>query len=57
MYAADTNPKFLEFIKNSAKEKGLDKVETVLTAEDNPALSGKKREFDLHAKCMPSSIE
>lgn len=57
MYAADTNPKFLEFIKNSAKEKGLDNVETVLTAEDNPALSGKKREFDLHAKCMPSSIE
>jgi len=41
VFAVDTNPKFLEFIKNSAKEMGLDNVETVLTAEDNPTLRGK----------------
>jgi len=41
LFAVDTNPKFLEFIKNSAKEKGLDNVETVLTTEDNPTLSEK----------------
>jgi len=38
VFAVDTNPKFLEFIKNNAKKKGLDNVETVLTAEDNPTL-------------------
>jgi len=41
VFAVDRNPKFLEFIKNSAKEKGLDNVETVLTAEDNPTLPEK----------------
>jgi ubiquinone/menaquinone biosynthesis C-methylase UbiE len=41
VFAVDTNPKFLEFIKNNAKKKGLDNVETVLTAEDNPTLPGK----------------
>jgi len=41
MFAVDTNPKFLEFIKDNAKKKGLDNVETVLTAEDNPTLPEK----------------
>ena len=41
VFAVDTNLKFLEFIKNSAKEKGLDNVETVLTTEDNPNLPEK----------------
>jgi ubiquinone/menaquinone biosynthesis C-methylase UbiE len=41
VFAVDTNPKFLEFIKNSAREKGLDNVETVLTTEDNPHLPEK----------------
>lgn len=41
VFAVDTNPKFLEFIKNSAKEKGLDNVETVLTAANNPTLPEK----------------
>jgi len=41
LFAVDTNPKFVEFIKSSAGEKGLDNVETVLTAEDNPTLPEK----------------
>lgn len=41
VFAIDTNPKFLEFIKNSAKEKGLNSIETVLTTEDNPTLPEK----------------
>jgi ubiquinone/menaquinone biosynthesis C-methylase UbiE len=41
VFAVDTNPKFLEFIKNNARKKGLDNVETVLTAEDNPNLPEK----------------
>ena len=35
IYAVDTNPEFLEFIRNYAKEKGLDNVETILAAGDN----------------------
>lgn len=38
VFAVDTNPKFLEFIKNGAKKKGLNNVETVLAIEDNPNL-------------------
>jgi arsenite methyltransferase len=38
VFAVDTNPKFLEFIKDNAKKKGLDNVETALTTEDNPTL-------------------
>jgi arsenite methyltransferase len=38
VFAVDTNPKFLEFIQDSAKEKGLTNVETVLTEEDKPVL-------------------
>jgi arsenite methyltransferase len=41
LFAVDTNPKFLEFIKNNAREKGLDNVETVLTTESNPNLAEK----------------
>jgi arsenite methyltransferase len=41
LFAVDTNPKFLESIKNSAKEQGLDNVETVLTTEDAPNLPEK----------------
>jgi arsenite methyltransferase len=41
VFAVDTNPKFLEFIQDSAKEKGLTNVETVLTEEDKPILPEK----------------
>jgi arsenite methyltransferase len=41
VYAVDTDPKFLEFILNSAKEKGLVNVETILTAKDYPPLLEK----------------
>jgi len=34
VFAVDTNSSFLEFIKESAEEKGLDNVETVLATED-----------------------
>jgi len=34
VYAVDTNPEFLEFISNGAKEKGLDNIETILAAGD-----------------------
>jgi arsenite methyltransferase len=34
VFAVDTDPEFLEFIKNNAKEKGLDNIETILTTED-----------------------
>ena len=34
VFAIDTNSDSLEFIKESAKEKGLDNVETVLATED-----------------------
>jgi len=45
VYAIDTNPKFLEFIRNSAKEKGLNNVETILVTEDNLTLP--ERSLDL----------
>ncbi len=38
VFAVDTNSDFLEFIKESAKEKGLDNVETVLATEDGLTL-------------------
>ena len=38
VFAVDTNSSFLEFIKERAKEKGLDNVETVLTSEDGSSL-------------------
>jgi ubiquinone/menaquinone biosynthesis C-methylase UbiE len=38
VFAVDTNPDFLKFIKKSVKEKGLDNVETVLATEDKLTL-------------------
>ncbi|MBN1784774.1 MAG: class I SAM-dependent methyltransferase [Candidatus Bathyarchaeota archaeon] len=38
VFAVDTNPGFLEFIKENAREKGLDNVKTVLTSEDSLSL-------------------
>jgi len=44
VFAVDTNSGFLEFIKNSCREKGLDNVETVLVTEDGLTLP---ENFDL----------
>jgi len=41
VFAVDTNPKFLEFVQNSAKEKKLTNVETVLAEKDKPILPEK----------------
>jgi arsenite methyltransferase len=41
VFAVDTNPKFLEFIQDSAKENGLTNVETVPTEKDKPILPEK----------------
>lgn len=41
VYAVDTNPEFLEFIRNSAEEKGLNNVKTILTTEDKLILPEK----------------
>ncbi|MFX1563737.1 MAG: class I SAM-dependent methyltransferase, partial [Promethearchaeota archaeon] len=41
VYAIDTNPGFLEFIRDSAKEKGLDNIRTILTKESVPVLTEK----------------
>jgi arsenite methyltransferase len=38
VFAVDTDAKFLEFIKDNAKKKELDNVETILSLEDNPTL-------------------
>jgi arsenite methyltransferase len=38
VFAVDTDPKFLENIKDNAKKKELDNVETILATEDNPTL-------------------
>jgi arsenite methyltransferase len=40
VFAVDTNPKFLDFIKKTAKEKGSNNVVTVLAEKDNPTLLG-----------------
>ena len=45
VFAVDTAPGFLEFIKSNAKEKGLDNVETVLATENELCLP--KRSLDL----------
>lgn len=34
VFAVDTDPRFLEFIRNNANEKGLNNVETILATED-----------------------
>jgi len=41
VYAVDSNPKFLEFIRNSAKERGLNNVRTILATEDKSTLPEK----------------
>jgi arsenite methyltransferase len=41
VFAVDTDQNFLDFIQNSAKEKGLANVETVLAAKDSAALPEK----------------
>ena len=41
VFAVDTNSGFLEFIKENAKEKGLNNVKTVLTSEDSLSLPEK----------------
>jgi ubiquinone/menaquinone biosynthesis C-methylase UbiE len=38
VYAADTNPEFLEFIRNTAATKGLSNVVTILATEGGPNL-------------------
>ena len=45
VYAVDTNPYFLEFIKDSAKEKGLNNIITILTKEDRLDLPEKSLDF------------
>ena len=45
VYAVDTNPEFLEFIRNSVMEKGLNNVETVLAAEDKLILPERSLDF------------
>jgi ubiquinone/menaquinone biosynthesis C-methylase UbiE len=41
VFAVDTNLEFLEFIKSSAREKGLVNVKTVLAAKENATLPRK----------------
>ena len=41
VFAVDTNPKFLEYIRHCAKENGFENIETVLAAEDAPNLPDK----------------
>jgi arsenite methyltransferase len=41
VFAVDTNPQFLDFIKKTAKEKGLNNVVTILTEKDKPTLQGE----------------
>ena len=45
IYAVDTNRGFLEFVKNSAKEKGLDNVITTFAKEDKLVLPEKSLDF------------
>jgi ubiquinone/menaquinone biosynthesis C-methylase UbiE len=45
VFAVDTNPKFLGFIQDSAKEKGLTNVETVLAEKDKQILPGKSMDL------------
>lgn len=45
VYAVDTNPKFLEFIRNSAKKRGLNNVITILATENKFTLPEKSLDF------------
>jgi ubiquinone/menaquinone biosynthesis C-methylase UbiE len=42
VYAVDTNPEFLEFIRDHAQEKGLTNLEAVLVTEDNLTLPARR---------------
>jgi arsenite methyltransferase len=42
VFAVDTNPQFLDFIKETSKEKGLDNVVTIPAEKDKPTLLGEK---------------
>jgi len=41
VYAVDTNPKMLEFVRQNTKEKGIDNVETLLVEGDDLPLPEK----------------
>ena len=41
VFAVDTNPQFLDFIKKTAKEKGLNNIVTIFTEKDKPTLLGE----------------
>ena len=45
VYAIDTKPEFLEYVKNSAKEKGLDNVVPMLISGDKLDLPQKSLDF------------
>jgi len=45
VYAVDASPDFLEFIKNSAKEKGLNNIIPILAIEDRLDLPEKSLDF------------
>ncbi|MDH5683384.1 MAG: class I SAM-dependent methyltransferase [candidate division WOR-3 bacterium] len=45
VYAADTNSDLLAFVKNCAKEKGLDNVTTIITAQDSLDLPEKTLDY------------
>lgn len=45
VYAIDTKPEFLEYVKNSAKEKGLDNIIPTLVSADKLDLSEKSLDF------------
>jgi len=45
VYPVDTNPDFLEFVKNSAKEKRLNNVVPILITEDRLDLPEKSLDF------------
>jgi len=45
VYAIDTKPEFLEYVKNSAKEKGLDNVIPMLISGDKLDLPQKSLDF------------
>jgi arsenite methyltransferase len=45
VFAVDTNPDFLEFIKSQAREKGFENIETILIAENKIALPENGLDF------------
>ena len=45
VFAVDTNPEFLEFIRSRAKENGLDNIRTILITKDKIALPENSLDF------------